>query len=207
MRFRRRPRTYHGEPGHCLRRHRGLGRPGGDARGGNSAATPRPRVLLVGTPNVGKSVLFHRLTGVYVTVSNYPGTTVEVARGYMRWAGREIEVVDTPGMYSLRPTSEEERVARDMVLREPASVLVHVLDVKNLARMLCLTFELLETGIPLIVAANMADEADRYGIIVKKELIQERLGVPVVLTSAPDGEGVEELRSLVASMVEPDAKS
>ncbi len=151
--------------------------------------------------------MFHRLTGVYVTVSNYPGTTVEVARGYMRWAGREIEVVDTPGMYSLRPTSEEERVARDMVLREPASVLVHVLDVKNLARMLCLTFELLETGIPLIVAANMVDEADRYGIVVKKELIEERLGVPVVLTSAPDGEGVEELRTLVASMVEPDAKN
>ena len=80
-----------------------------------------PKVVLVGSPNVGKSLLFNRLTGSYVLVSNYPGTTVEVSRGKARWDGREFEVVDTPGMYSLRPLTEEERVSRSILLREKAT--------------------------------------------------------------------------------------
>lgn len=152
------------------------------------------RVVLVGQPNVGKSVVFHRLTGVYVTVSNYPGTTVEVARGYLRWADRLIEVVDTPGMYSLIPTTEDETVARRLLLREHTDVIVHVVDAKNLRRMLIMTLELMETGIPLILVVNMMDEAERLGIGVNFDHIRECLGTPVVGTSAVEGTGMDALR-------------
>jgi len=149
---------------------------------------------LVGAPNVGKSVLFHRLTGVYVTVSNYPGTTVEVSRGRMQVGGRTVEVVDTPGMYSLRPVTEEERVARDMLLRDRADLLVHVVDIKNLRRMLVLTVELLETGLPVVVAANMADEAERLGLSVDAARVAARIGAPVVVVAALRGTGMSDLR-------------
>src|SRR6266542_1253886 len=96
----------------------------------------RLRVALVGAPNVGKSALFNRLTASYVAVSNYPGTTVEVARGHGTFADRPVEVVDTPGMYSLLATTEEERVAGRVVLDGEAGVLVHVVDAKNLPRLL-----------------------------------------------------------------------
>jgi len=152
------------------------------------------RVLLMGAPNVGKSVIFHRLTGVYVTVSNYPGTTVEVSKGYMRWADRLIEVVDTPGMYSLRPVTEEEFVARRLLLREHTDVILHVLDSKNIGRMLTMTLELMETGIPVIVVANMLDEAQRLGFELDFGVLQERLGAPVIPTSAVEGVGLDGLR-------------
>jgi ferrous iron transport protein B len=165
---------------------------------------PTGRVLLVGAPNVGKSVLFHRLTGVYVTVSNYPGTTVEVSRGRMQLGGTTVEVVDTPGLYSLRPVSDEERVARDIITRDDANLLVHVLDIKNLRRMLVFTLELLETGLPLLVAANMADEAERLGLEVDPTRIAARLGVPVVVVAALRGTGIATLRTAIEAAL-PDA--
>ena len=117
-------------------------------------------LAIVGCPNVGKSVLFNRLTGAYVTVSNYPGTTVEVSRGKMRLAGAEIEVVDTPGMYSLLPISEEEAVARRLLLDETPRQVLHVVDAKNLQRMLPMTLQLLEAGLPVVLALNMMDESE-----------------------------------------------
>ncbi|NUQ71724.1 MAG: 50S ribosome-binding GTPase [Chthonomonadales bacterium] len=181
-----------------------------------------PRVVLVGSPNVGKSVLFHRLTGVYVTVSNFPGTTVELSRGWLRGCppvpasegassdqseqGADqmeicpdctVEVVDTPGMYSLHSTTEDERVARDVVLHMPAGAFVHVLDMKNAARMLAFSLELLETGVPLIIAANMADEAERVGIRLDTDFLSGELGVPVVATSGVTGLGVVTLSSMI----------
>ena len=98
--------------------------PGGDER----------RVLMVGNPNVGKSALFNRLTGRYVVVSNYPGTTVAVSQGRMKHGGKEYTIIDTPGMYSLYPITEEERVGRRMILEEDHDVVLHVVDAKNLAR-------------------------------------------------------------------------
>src|SRR3989338_3827795 len=86
------------------------------------------RIAIVGSPNVGKSVLFNRLTGSYVTVSNYPGTTVEVSRGRAKIGEEEFEVIDTPGMYSLLPITEEERVARDILLNEKPDIVVHIVD-------------------------------------------------------------------------------
>jgi ferrous iron transport protein B len=104
-------------------------------------------VGIVGSPNVGKSVIFNNLTGAYVTVSNYPGTTVDVSRGRARIDDEEIEIVDTPGMYSLLPITEEERVARVILLEEEPEVILHVVDSKNLERMLPLTIQFIEAGL------------------------------------------------------------
>ncbi len=155
------------------------------------------RVVLVGSPNVGKSALFNALTGVYVTVSNYPGTTVEVSRGRFRGAagGAETEVVDTPGMYSLRPITEEERVARRVLIDEHPEVVLHVVDAKNLERMLPVTLQLIEAGFPVMLAVNIIDEAERLGLQVDAAGLERELGVPVVATAATSGRGLADLRA------------
>lgn len=158
---------------------------------------PARRVTIVGNPNVGKSVVFNRLTGRYVVVSNYPGTTVEVSRGRMMVGGTVYEVVDTPGMYSLQPLSEEERVGRALLMREPSDVVVHVVDAKNLDRMLPLTIQLLEAGLPTVMALNMMDEAERHGLGVDTERLSKALEVPVVATVALTGKGIQELKDVI----------
>lgn len=155
------------------------------------------RVALVGAPNVGKSSLFNRLTGRYVTVSNYPGTSVGVDRGRWQLGGRWAEVIDTPGMYSLLPTTEEERVARRIVFEDEADVLVQVADAKNLERALPLTLQLLESGRPLVLAVNMMDEAESLGLRLDVRLLGERLGIEVVGVVAVKGRGVVELAGAV----------
>jgi ferrous iron transport protein B len=155
------------------------------------------RVALVGAPNVGKSSLFNRLTGAYVTVSNYPGTSVGVDRGHGHLGERPVEVIDTPGMYSLLPTTEEERVARRMVLEGEADVLVHVADAKSLERALPLTLQLLELGRPLVLAMNMMDEADSLGLRIDHRLLEERLGIEVVPIAAVKGRGLDALAGAV----------
>ena len=154
-------------------------------------------IALVGTPNVGKSVLFHRLTGMYVDVSNYPGTTVEVSRGIAKIKDYQIRVIDTPGMYSLVPISEEEQVARDLLIKESLEVVIHVVDAKNLGRMLPLTFQLMEAGLSVILAINMIDEAEQLGLKVQKEALQIELGIPVVLMSATLNRGIRELKQTI----------
>ncbi|NLY49961.1 MAG: GTP-binding protein [Firmicutes bacterium] len=157
-------------------------------------------MALVGNPNVGKSVLFNRLTGVYVVVSNYPGTTVEVSRGRGRFGGVQMEVIDTPGMYSLLPITEEERVARRLLISEHPSVVLHVVDGRNLERMLPLTLQLIEAGQPLILVINVMDEARRLGICIDTDLLAARLGVPVVPVAATLNEGIDLLRKKVAEI-------
>ncbi len=172
---------------------------GGSSAGplsGPSASGPL-RVALVGAPNVGKSTLFNRLTGAYVMVSNYPGTSVAVDRGRGHLGGGSVEVIDTPGMYSLLPTTEEERVARRMVLEGGADVLVQVADAKNLERALPLTLQLLETGRPLVLAANMMDEAESSGLRIDHGLLAERLGVEVVPLAAARGRGLRDLEAAI----------
>jgi ferrous iron transport protein B len=156
-------------------------------------AADAPLVLLVGNPNVGKSALFNKLTGQYVTVSNYPGTTVEVAHGHCSALGNEIEIADTPGMYSLLPITDEERVASDMLFSGRVRAVVHVADAKNLDRMLGLTLQLIETGLPVVLALNMSDEARALGIRVDNDKLSARLGIPVVSTVSITGEGLAEL--------------
>ncbi|MCC6727997.1 MAG: 50S ribosome-binding GTPase [Chthonomonadales bacterium] len=177
----------------------------GGLRGSRRAGTdtvepegpPARRVTIVGNPNVGKSVVFNRLTGRYVVVSNYPGTTVEVSRGRMAVGGTVYEVVDTPGMYSLQPLSEEERVGRALLMREPSDVVVHVIDAKNLDRMLPLTLQLLEAGLRTVLALNMMDEAERHGLGVDTERLSKALEVPVVATVALTGKGIQELKDVI----------
>ncbi|KPK65441.1 MAG: iron transporter FeoB [Planctomycetes bacterium SM23_32] len=169
-------------------------------------ASATARIALVGSPNVGKSVLFGNLTGIYVTVSNYPGTTVEVSRGAGRVGGRQYEVVDTPGMYSLLPLSEEEGVARSILMEAAPDVVIHVADAKNLRRMLLLTYQLIEAGLPLVLVLNMLDEAEARGLSIDARALEDELGVPVVGTVCTTGRGMDELRRRIAAGVgRPDA--
>ncbi len=149
------------------------------------------RIALVGNPNVGKSVIFGALTGTYATVSNYPGTTVEVARARARFDA-EVEVIDTPGANSLTPHSEDERVARDILLAGVDSV-VQVADAKNLPRALVLSLQLAEAGLPFVLALNMMDEAADRGIGIDVAKLAAELGVPVVPTVAVSGQGLRAL--------------
>ncbi|MBI3957834.1 MAG: ferrous iron transport protein B [Chloroflexi bacterium] len=150
-------------------------------------------VILVGNPNVGKSVLFGALTGRYVAVSNYPGTTVEIAQGSFTPNGHPRPLIDTPGIQSLIPFSDDERVTRDILLESRAPVIVQVIDTKNLRRGLLIALELAESGLPLVVCLNMADEAQARGIRVDTGRLAEALGVPVISAVAVQGQGVSEL--------------
>ncbi len=154
-------------------------------------------VILVGNPNVGKSVVFGYLTGRYVTVSNYPGTTVEVSRGEARGRGKSVVVIDTPGVYSLLPMSEDERVTRDILMRETDARVLHVCDAKNMRRSLMLTIQLAEMGVPLILAVNMADEARNRGVMPNLGGLESRFGVPAVPTVAVRKKGVDRLLPLL----------
>lgn len=159
------------------------------------------KIGIVGTPNVGKSVVFNALTGAYVTVSNYPGTTVNVSRGKAKIEGEEFEVMDTPGMYSLMPITEEERVGRTMLLSEKPAAILHVVDARNLERMLPLTLQLIEAGLPVVLDLNMMDETEAAGIEIDIPRLEQKLGIPVIATVATDGRGIETLRKRLAEYV------
>ncbi|MFY9141073.1 MAG: FeoB small GTPase domain-containing protein [Thermacetogeniaceae bacterium] len=173
----------------------------------NKSATKAPstrrkkKLVLVGNPNVGKSVIFNLLTGTYVTVSNYPGTTVEVARGTGKIGQEVYEVIDTPGMYSLFPITEEERVTRTLLLTEKPELVLHVVDAKNLERMLPLTLQLLEAGLPVILAVNMMDEAEAIGRTIDLDALAKALKIPVVGTAAAENRGIEQLKGMVSDYV------
>ncbi|MFW6013041.1 MAG: FeoB small GTPase domain-containing protein [Candidatus Bipolaricaulota bacterium] len=153
------------------------------------------RILLIGNPNVGKSVVFSRLTGANVVASNYPGTTVDYTKGILSSEDQRYEVVDVPGVYSLESTSSAEKVATEML--ETADIVVSVVDSTNLERNLFLTFELLERNVPIIVALNLCDEARLQGIDIDTGQLERSLGVPVVETVALSGEGIKELVDLL----------
>ncbi len=161
-----------------------------------AADASRGRLILVGNPNVGKSVIFGYLTGRYVTVSNYPGTTVTLTRGRARGhgPGEAPEVIDTPGVNSLIPMSEDERVTRDVLLEGPAEAVVQVADAKNLRRSLLITSQLAEMGIPFVLDLNMTDEAGNLGVEVDAGALAGELGIPVVKTVAVRRKGFDDLR-------------
>ncbi len=163
----------------------------------------QPKIVLVGNPNVGKSVLFNVLTGSYTTVSNYPGTSVEVSVGRCKIAGRSYEVLDTPGMYSLMPITEEERVARKILLTDRPEILLHVVDARNIERMLPMTLQLIEAGLPVILVVNILDEAERLGMKFDLKQLQLNLGVPVVGTVMKRRQGLDELHQLIAAYQGP----
>ena len=149
--------------------------------------------VLVGNPNVGKSVLFKNLTRRYVTVSNYPGTTVEVVRAKAAFDGREVEVVDTPGVNDLAPRSDEARVTRQLLDETAGATIVQVADAKNLRRALLLTLQLAELERPTVLVLNMYDELEERGRQIDIARLSEILGIPVVATVAPRNQGTQEL--------------
>ncbi len=159
------------------------------------------KILLVGNPNVGKSVIFSRLTGVDVIASNYPGTTIDYCRGCTGYGDRRIEVIDIPGTYSLEPTTPAEEVAVQMLnkaIEEGESIIVNVVDATNLERNLNLTLQLLKKNIPMIIALNLWDEAKHTGIEINVKKLEEILGVSVIPTVAVTGEGIRELVNRLA---------
>ncbi|MGB4593040.1 MAG: ferrous iron transport protein B [Coriobacteriia bacterium] len=164
----------------------GASRKAGPAGPATPAAAART-IVLAGNPNVGKSVVFGALTGTYVDVSNFPGTTVEIFRGR---AG-DLQIVDTPGVYGVGSFNDEEAVARDVILS--ADVVVNVVDAVHPERDLFLTLQLIDMGLPVIVALNMADEARKQGVAIDRDLLEDLLGVPVVETVAVTGAGIDEV--------------
>jgi len=158
----------------------------------DEARTENKKLLLVGNPNVGKSALFTRITGVHAVSSNYPGTTVGFLEGWLRRSGDAWRVIDVPGAYTLSPTNEAEEVAERMV-NEGADVVVLVLDATALERNLFLAFQTMERRLPVVVALNMVDEARHKGIDVDPEALERLLGVPVVPTVAVTGQGINRL--------------
>jgi ferrous iron transport protein B len=149
------------------------------------------KVLLMGNPNVGKSVLFSRLTGIHVISANYPGTTVGYTQGHMVINGKQADVIDVPGTYTLEPTNEAERIAAEMV--KDGDIIVNVVDATNLERNLYLTLQLLELHKPTIIALNLWDDTKHRGIDVDLQKLHMLLAVPVIPTSATSGWGVKEL--------------
>lgn len=172
-------------------------KPASDAPPEERVGSPRERqtlgrIALVGNPNVGKSVIFGALTGTYATVSNYPGTTVEVVMAAARFDPK-VQVIDTPGVNSLTPHSEDERVTRDILL-EGVDLVVQVADAKNLARALVVSLQLAEAEIPFVLVLNMMDEAADHGIAIDVPALSAALGVPVIPTVAVSGHGLKALQ-------------
>ncbi|MFO7740303.1 MAG: ferrous iron transporter B [Desulfatiglandaceae bacterium] len=159
-------------------------------------------ILLVGNPNVGKSVIFSRLTGVRTTISNYPGTTVSYTRGFLKLGEKKVEVVDVPGIYTLEPTSEAEQIALKML--QSGDTVINVVNATHLERSLYLTLQLLEGSFPLVVALNMWDDTKHRGIHVDLEKLRALLGVPIIPTVALTGEGIKELVQSIPKATSPN---
>ena len=161
------------------------------------------KVILIGNPNVGKSVIFNYLTGKHVTVSNYPGTTVEVAFGTTSVHGKKVQVVDTPGINSLIPMSEDEKITRDILLKENQPHLVQVIDAKNLRRGLLISLQLLEMNLSFLIVLNMWDEAKSRGIEIRTQALSKSLGSPILKTVATSQKGLEKIHDHLQASLPP----
>ncbi|KPK98868.1 MAG: iron transporter FeoB [Omnitrophica WOR_2 bacterium SM23_72] len=165
------------------------------------------KIYLVGNPNVGKSVVFSRLTGVQVISSNYPGTTVEISRGYLKVEGERLEVIDLPGAYSLEPASKAEAIVAEILEKEPREeiTVINIVDATNLERNLFLTLQLIERGFPVLVCLNMCDDTAHRGIYIDIEKLGRHLGVPVIATCGLTGTGIKALIEKVKE-IKPSAR-
>jgi len=155
--------------------------------------TERYTIALIGNPNSGKTTIFNRLTGAHQRVGNYPGVTVEYKEGVRKHDGAILDIVDLPGIYSLSVVSEEELVARNFIIEKRPHVVVDVIDATTVERQLYLAIQLIELGVPLVLAFNMTDEAERTGLKFDLDLLSELLGVPIVPTVGTTGGGLKEL--------------
>ena len=156
-------------------------------------------ILLMGNPNVGKSVVFSKLTGMDVMTANYTGTTVSYTRGHFKHSDKKVNLIDVPGTYALEATSQAEEVAIRM-LNEGADAIICVLDATHLERNLDLALQIQSFGIPIVYALNLKDVATRQGISIDVEALEKHLDAPVVETVAIKGVGVKELGSLAVEV-------
>ena len=159
-------------------------------------------VALVGNPNTGKTTLFNALTGARERTGNWTGVTVDSALASFAWEGRTFHAVDLPGVYSFSPSTEDERVARDNLIRNKPAVVINILDASNLERSLYLTAQLLDMRVPLVVALNQTDVAENHGMSVDAGHLARHLGCPVVPMVASQGKGLEELKAAVLRVAE-----
>jgi ferrous iron transport protein B len=159
-------------------------------------------IALAGNPNCGKSALFNALTGIRQKTGNWPGVTVERKEGRLELERRQIRVIDLPGIYSLDAGSLDERVTRDYLLSRDADLIVNVVDAANLERNLYLTVQLLEMGVPLVLALNMMDVARNRGILLDTERLSGELGCPVVPVVAVTQEGITELEARMLAVAD-----
>lgn len=154
-------------------------------------------VALVGQPNVGKSVIMNLLTRAGAVVSNYPGTTVEITKGYMQTPWGKVTVIDTPGTYSLHSDTEEQKVAQRVLLEADVDLIVNVADARNLSRNLYLSLQLLDLDIPVVLALNQMDMAREAGMVIDTTALEEELQIPVIPMIASKGVGIEELEKVI----------
>ncbi|HJJ98951.1 MAG TPA: 50S ribosome-binding GTPase, partial [Methanocorpusculum sp.] len=152
-----------------------------------------PRAALIGNPSVGKSLIFNHLTGLGAEVSNYPGTTVGVMHGVVRYGDAEFSLADLPGIYSLSGNSVEEKMVREYLLTEDLDLLIAVLDAKHLERNIYLLLQVAEIKKPLLVILNMMDEAKVAGKIIDSATLAKQLGVPVIPSVATSGKNLDEI--------------
>lgn len=161
----------------------------------------RISIALAGNPNSGKTTVFNNLTGSRQHVGNYTGVTVEKKEGMVKYRGYEIKVIDLPGTYSLTAYSPDEVVARNVIIEEKPDVVVNIVDASNLERNLYLTTQLLELDVPIVLALNMYDTAEKAGIKIDSELLSQLLGVPIVRTIGTKNLGTTELLDAVIEIV------
>ncbi|PDV99817.1 FeoB small GTPase domain-containing protein [Candidatus Chloroploca asiatica] len=157
-------------------------------------------IALAGNPNVGKSTLFNALTGRHQHVGNWPGKTVAKQEGKLMIEGKHLTIIDLPGTYSLSAHSPEEEIARNFIVCGRPDAVVNVLDAANLERNLYLSAQILETGVPMILVLNMTDVATARGLQIHPEVLSTRLGIPVITMAASRGQGLGELKRLLATI-------
>jgi ferrous iron transport protein B len=178
----------------------------------NSSISPYPCIALIGNPNAGKTTLFNALTGLRAKTANFPGTTLECRIGRARLQDKPVDVLDLPGLYSIEDFAAEERVARDALLGAipgvpKPSIAVLIVDATNLKRNLFLAGQVIDLGIPVAIALNMTDLAERDGINIDAQKLQATLGCPVVPIVARTGKGLDDLGSAILSLLgTPDTK-
>ena len=159
-------------------------------------------IALAGNPNCGKSALFNLFTGIRQKTGNWPGVTVDRKEGHFTIDGRDITAIDLPGIYSLDASSIDEEITRDYLLTRDADLIVNIIDAANLERNLYLTVQLLEMGVPLVVAVNMMDVARKRGIDLNTEALSRKLGCPVVPITAITGEGIDSLKNQILAVAD-----